>query len=318
MTDALLIVLGMALLFAGGEGLVRGGSSLALRFGLTPLVVGLTVVAFGTSMPEMVVNVRAAVGGSSDLALGNVVGSNIFNVAGILGLTVLIAPLAVQAKLLRVEMPILIGITAVVTGMAWDGRIGFFESLLLFLTIITYTFMVIRASRNESAAVAAEFADGVPPVTGSLLADITMIAFGLGALVGGAELLVRGASSLARAAGVSEAIIGLTVVSVGTSLPELATSLVAAFRGKADIALGNVIGSNMFNLTAILGVSGMITPIARGGITTVDFLVMGATTVLLAPMMRTGHRISRREGAVLLAAYIGYLAWLGRGAAMLP
>ncbi len=318
MIDALLVVFGMTLLFGGGEGLVRGASSLALRFGLTPLVVGLTVVAFGTSMPEMVVSVRAATGGSGDIALGNVIGSNIFNIAGIIGLTVMIAPLAVQAKLLRIEMPFLVLITAVVTGMAWDGRIGFFESLLLFLTVITYTFMVIRASRAETTAVQAEFAEGVAAVSGSLAADLIMIGIGLAALVGGAELLVRGAASLARAAGVSEAIIGLTVVAIGTSLPELATALVAAFRDKGDIALGNVIGSNIFNLTAILGVSGLITPITRGGITTADFLVMGGATLLLALIMRTGLQIGRAKGIFLLGGYLAYLAWLGRGAAVLP
>lgn len=317
MTESLLIAVGIALLFGGGEALVRGGASLALRLGLTPLVVGLTIVAFGTSAPEMVVSIRASAAGSGDIALGNVVGSNIANIGLILGLSVMVAPLTVQAKLLRVEMPIMIALTFVVTAMARDGRIGFFEGLLLFLAIITYTFVAVRASRSESRAVQEEFAEGETP-TGSLLIDVALIGAGLVVLVGGAELLVRGASSLARDAGISEAVIGLTIVAVGTSLPELATSLVAAFRGKGDIALGNVIGSNIFNLASILGLSSMITPLQASGMTWVDFAVMGLFAVALLPIMRTGHRISRGEGVLMLGAYLAYIVWLARGPGMLP
>jgi cation:H+ antiporter len=317
MFDFLYLAAGMALLFAGGEALVRGGASLALRLGLTPLVVGLTVVAFGTSAPELLVSIRASAAGSGDIALGNVVGSNIANIGLILGLSVLVSPLNVQAKLLRFEMPILVALTAVVTGMAWDGRIGFFEGLLLFLTLITYIFVAIRASRAEGRAIQEEYADLEKP-TGSLLTDLVLIGIGLAVLVGGAELLVTGASSLARAAGVSEAVIGLTVVAVGTSLPELATSLVAAFRGKGDIALGNVIGSNIFNLASILGISSMLLPLTASGITMVDFAVMGVFALALGPMMRTGHRLGRVDGACLLGGYLAYMAWLGRGTAILP
>lgn len=317
MFDFLYLTAGMALLFAGGEGLVRGGASLALRLGLTPLVVGLTVVAFGTSAPELLVSIRASAAGSGDIALGNVIGSNIANIGLILGLSVLVSPLNVQAKLLRFEMPFLVVLSAVVTGMAWDGRIGFFEGLLLFVTMVTYIFVAIRASRAEGRAVREEYADIEQP-TGSLLADVAMIGIGLAVLVGGAELLVTGASNLARAAGVTEATIGLTVVAVGTSLPELATSLVAAFRGKGEIALGNVIGSNIFNLASILGISSMLIPLKADGITAVDFAVMGSFALVLGPIMRTGHRIGRLEGAFLLGGYLAYMSWLSRGAEMLP
>lgn len=317
MSDFLSLTAGIAMLFAGGEGLVRGGSALALRLGLTPLVVGLTVVAFGTSAPELVVSVRASIGGSGDIALGNVVGSNIANIGLILGLSVLVAPLSVQAKLLRFEVPILVVLTAVATAMAWDGRIGFFEGLLLFLTVITYTFVAIRASRAERRAVHEEFAV-LEQRSGSLVTDLVVLGAGLVLLVGGAELLVRGASNLARAAGVSEAVIGLTVVAVGTSLPELATSLVAAFRGKGDMALGNAIGSNIFNLTSILGISSLIKPLMADDVSGVDFAVMSAYALALGPIMWTGHRISRPEGVLMLSGYLAYIAWLTQGSQFLP
>ncbi len=317
MLDFLYLTAGMALLFAGGEGLVRGGASLALRLGLTPLTIGLTVVAFGTSAPELLVSIRASAAGSGDIALGNVVGSNIANIGLILGLSVLVSPLNVQAKLLRFEMPFLVALTAVVTGMAWDGRIGFFEGLLLSVTLVTYVFAAIRASRAEGRAIQEEFADLDQP-TGSLVTDLTLIGVGLAVLIGGAGLLVTGASNLARAAGVSEAVVGLTVVAVGTSLPELATSLVAAFRGKGDIALGNVIGSNIFNLASILGISSMLLPITAKDISMADFVVMGLFTLVLVPIMRTGLHIGRAKGIFLLGGYLAYLAWLGRGAAVLP
>lgn len=305
------LAVGLVLLCLGAEGLVRGSASLALRAGVTPLVVGLTVVAFGTSSPEMVVSTKAAWLGQGSIALGNVVGSNIFNVAVILGLSALVRPLKVNVQLIRFDLPVMIAVSLLAFFMFRDGHLSRAESALLFLAVVVYTVVVIRMARREhSLKVDQEFAEGTPKASRSVLLDFVYVAGGLGLLVVGARLFVHGAVDLARVWGVSEAVIGLTIVAAGTSMPELATSMVAAFRKQEDIAIGNIIGSNIFNLLAILGVAGLIRPFDGGGVQPADFYFMLGTSIIILPLMRWGLRLNRVEGLLLLVAYGCYLALL--------
>jgi cation:H+ antiporter len=308
----LLILVGIVLLYGGAEGLVRGSSSLAARAGLTPLVIGLTVVAFGTSMPELVVSIGASLRGSGAIAAGNVVGSNIGNIALILGVAALIHPLRVQAQIIRIDMPVLLAVSAVLVLVLQDDAVGRLEGGLLVSGLIVYTVMSLRASRKESAAVNTKFAEAVPARSGSVGRDVLLLVGGLVLLVGGAQLLVTGAVDIAQSFGLSEAVIGLTIIAIGTSLPELATSVVAAFKGEGDIAVGNVVGSNIFNILGILGVASLVTPLDETGMRAVDLGLMIGLTVALLPLMRTGYRLSRWEGGALLAVYIGYTVFLLR------
>ncbi|MGC1274860.1 MAG: calcium/sodium antiporter [Planctomycetaceae bacterium] len=315
LTAFLFLAIGLAFLYFGGEGLVRGAAGLALRLGLTPLAVGLTVVAFGTSTPELAVSLNAALEGQGDVSMGNVVGSNIANIGLILGLTALIMPITVHLQLLKFDLPILIAVSIAFVLTVLDRSLGRIEGGVLFAGIILYTAIVLRLARREGAAVKAEFAEGVsddlpPPVT-KLPVQIGLIAVGLVMLVAGGKLFVTGAVELAQGLGIPEAVIGLTIVAIGTSLPELSASLVAAARGHSDIAVGNVVGSNLFNILSILGITGLVQPITFEGIQFVDFAVMLGFAIALFPMLRTGSRLSRAEGIVLLAAYGGYVAWLG-------
>lgn len=308
LTDLLLVTVSLALLVAGAEGLVRGSASLALKLGLTPLMVGLTVVAFGTSSPELVVGIKAGLGGQGDITVGNVVGSNIFNIAVILGLTALICPVSAQWQLIKIDTPILVGLSGLLVVLLLDGRLTRVEGAMLFAGLLAYTLLNLRlARRATSAAVEAEFDEGIPQPTGRWGTDFLLIAAGLGLLVYGSDLLVENAVSLARDLGVGEAVIGLTIIAAGTSMPELATSVVAALRREPDIALGNVIGSCIFNLLCILGVSALVVPIQSTGIRALDYGMMIGCSAVLLPMLRTGLRVSRWEGGLLLAAYGAYL-----------
>lgn len=307
---AVSILAGLLLLTAGAEGLVRGAASSARRLGLSPLVIGLTVVAFGTSTPEFVVSLRAGLSGQSAIALGNVVGSNIGNIALILGGAALIAPLRVQAQIIRVDVPIVVGTSLLLVALLADGRLGRIDGALLTVGILVYITATVWLARREKAPdVEAEFEAGLPSQR-SAWWDLLFIAGGLALLMGGAQLLVYGAVTIAEQLGVSQMVIGLTVVGIGTSLPELATSFVAAGRGEGDIAIGNVVGSNIFNILGILGPAALIQPIAAAGLSVVDAAVMVGLAVLLFPLMRSGYVISRWEGAVLLAVYGGYLTFL--------
>jgi len=317
MTVWVYLVAGLVVLVAGAELLVRGASRLALRFGISPLVIGLAVVAFGTSSPEMAVSVRSGLGGQADIALGNVVGSNIFNVLAVLGLAALIAPLVVQQQLVRFEVPLVVGLSVVILVMVQDGRIGALDGLLLVGGLIAYTVFVIRRSRREAAAVQAEYAKEFGDAAAGWLArlpvQIACVIGGLGLLVLGATWLVDSAVSIARALGISDAVIGLTIVAAGTSFPELATSVVAAMRGERDIAVGNIVGSSVFNLLGILGIAALVTP---GGLSVAPALVNFDIPVMIAvafaclPIFATGHRIARWEGAVFLGYYAVYAAYL--------
>ena len=303
------IIVSLVLLYFGGEGLVRGSSALALRLGLTPLVVGLTVVAFGTSAPELVVSVQAALAGQGDIAIGNVIGSNIFNIGLILGVTALIYPLKVQLQILRIDTPIMIGVSLLAAWMLADRTIGRPEGALLFVGIIAYTVFTVLYARKvkSSAEVEAEFAESVPAPHGTVWRDLIFIAVGLALLIAGSHFLVAGAVRLARGFGISEAIIGLTIVAAGTSMPELVTSLVAAFKKQPDIALGNIIGSNIFNILGILGAAALLRPITGEGIKMMDLYVAIAFAAALLPVLWSGRKMERREGGLLLAAYGGYL-----------
>lgn len=312
-----LLIAGFVLLLFGAEALVRGASKLAAAFGISPLVIGLTVVAFGTSAPEMAVSTLSAANGQADIALGNVVGSNIFNILMILGLSAVVAPLTVSLQLIRLDVPLMIGASVLVFLMALDGSIGRLDGLLLVAGIIAYTGFLIRQSRREGQDIQAEYAKEFsakePLSSMRLVRDIVLVLAGLGLLVLGSNWLVDGAVMVAEKLGVSELIIGLTIVAAGTSLPELATSVVATIRGERDIAVGNVIGSCLFNLLAVLGLAGSVS--ASGvavspGAMHVDLPVMILTFVACLPVFFTGRRISRGEGALFLAGYVAYVAYL--------
>lgn len=318
------LTLGLVALVLGAELLVRGAARLGAAAGISSLVVGLTVVAFGTSAPEFSVSIASAFSGRADIALGNVVGSNIFNVLFILGLSALVVPLVVDQKLVRFDVPLMVGASFVVLFLGLDGQIGRFDGLLLFAGLLGYTIWCIVAGRNESAEVQHEydeaFGDTEQPTNvngpkhhAGLLWQLGLIAVGLVLLVLGSNWLVEGATELARRLGVSELVIGLTIVAGGTSLPELTTSLVAAYRGERDIAVGNVVGSNLFNLLGVLGLTAVIAP---NGISVAaqtlqfDIPVMIAVSVACLPIFFTGHRIARWEGALFLGYYIAYTAAL--------
>jgi cation:H+ antiporter len=295
--------------------LVRGASRLAVSFGVSPLVVGLTVVAFGTSAPEMAVSVGSALGGAPDLAIGNVVGSNIANVLLILGISALITPLLVDEQIIRQEIPIMIGASALLVVMALDGNIGLVESIVLFALVIAYTLFLVVQSRRASKAVQDEFETGIPTSTWDRhwAVQLALIAVGLVLLVVGADWLVDAAVAFARAFGVSDLVIGLTVVAVGTSMPEIATSIIAAIRGQRDIAVGNVVGSNVFNILAVLGAAGIASGVGlpvSDAARNFDLWVMLAVAFACLPIMITGREIARWEGVVFLAYYVAYTAWL--------
>ena len=313
----LLFISGLVVLILGAELLVRGASKLALSFGISPLVVGLTVVAFGTSSPELAVSVQSAWSGQVDIALGNVVGSNIFNVLFILGASALIVPLVVHQQIIRQEVPVMIGASLLLWAMAADGGISRWEGWLLASLIVGYTIVIIRQSRRETAAIRAEydeaFEGGAQGWDAHWGVQILLILAGLALLVLGSNWLVDAAVAFAKYLGVSELIIGLTIVAAGTSLPEVATSVMAALRGERDIAVGNVVGSCIFNILAVLGISASIAPselLVPPAMPAFDLPVMVAVAVACLPIFFTGHLIARWEGALFLAYYLAYTTYL--------
>jgi cation:H+ antiporter len=316
MTPLLSFIVGLVALVAGAELLVRGASKLALSFGISPLVVGLTVVAFGTSSPELAVSVQSAWSGQVDIALGNVVGSNIFNVLFILGVSALIVPLLVAQQLIRQEVPIMIGASLLLFALAWDGGLSRWDGALLFGLLIVYTVFVIRQSRRESRSVEAEYAQEFGDGKGwdsHLPVQLLLIAGGLGLLVSGADWLVDAAVVCAKQLGISELVIGLTIVAAGTSMPEVATSIIAAIRGERDIAVGNVVGSNTFNILGVLGVSSLVAPASLSvapAMLSFDLPVMIAVALACLPIFFSGNLIARWEGAIFLAYYVAYTAYL--------
>lgn len=312
---ALSIIVGLVLLVFGGELLVRGAASLAAAFRISPLVIGLTVVAFGTSAPELGVSLQASLSGNGDVAVGNVIGSNIINVLVILGAASLVAPLIVSSQLIRKDVPIMIGATVLTYAFAYDGELARWEGITLFTLLLIYIFTCIRNSRKESKEVQTEFEEYGSSISGTrdMLLQIGLLVSGLILLGIGAKLLVDGATEIALALGVSQLVIGLTIVAIGTSLPEMVTSVVASYRGQRDIAVGNVVGSNLFNLLCVLGLTAAISPtpipVSPTAIT-FDMPVMLAVAFVCFPVFATGNLVMRWEGAVFLLYYAVYTAIL--------
>ncbi|MCG6897665.1 MAG: calcium/sodium antiporter [Thiocapsa sp.] len=307
--NLLLLALGLVLLTAGAESLVRGASRGAARLGIPSLVVGLTVVAFGTSAPEFAVSVQSAWSGQPDIALGNVVGSNIFNVLFILGVSAVIVPLAIASQLIRIDVPLMIGASVLLLLLALDGSIGRIDGAILFSGLVLYTGFQIRQGRREQQ----NARDRGEPPTGGWWADLAFIVGGLILLVWGSRLLLGSAVAIAQSLGVSELVIGLTIVAAGTSMPEVATSVVASLRGHRDIAVGNVVGSNVFNILGVLGLSAVVSPMGIGVAPQAlhfDFPVMVAVAVACLPIFVTGREIARWEGGLFLAYYIAYTTYL--------
>jgi cation:H+ antiporter len=317
--NLLLFLAGLAALVIGANLLVRGASKLALSFGISPLVVGLTVVAFGTSAPEVAVSVGAVLDGKTDIALGNVVGSNVFNVLFILGISALITPLVVNVQLIRQEVPIMIGVSLLLLLLALDGKLGLIDGALLFGLLLAYTTFLVIQSRGETKAAQDEYAqenklDEAGAWDSKLPAQIALIVAGLAALVFGSEWLVTASIAVAKAMGVSDLVIGLTIVAAGTSMPEVAASITAAVKGERDIAVGNVVGSNTFNILGCLGLSSLV----AGGaglavppsILVFDIWVMLAVALACLPVFMSGREIARWEGGVFVAYYVAYVAYL--------
>ena len=298
------------MLFIGAEGLVRGSSNLAIKIGIAPLVVGLTVVSFGTSAPELLVSLKAALLGNSIISLGNVIGSNIANIALILGVAALIRPLDVHAKVIMREIPIMIGISILLLLLLMDGELGFIDGLIFVAGLIVYLVAnVVIARKEKNPEVDKEFKEGLQSKLGITISIFLMI-IGLALLILGANLFVQSAVAIAKIFNVSNAIIGLTIVAIGTSLPELITSIVASYKKETDIAIGNVVGSNVFNILGILGITALIIPISSVEMSYIDLGVMLFTAIILFPLSRTGFSISRVEGAFLLAGYVAYIYYL--------
>jgi cation:H+ antiporter len=317
--NLLLFFAGLVSLVLGANLLVRGASRLALSFGISPLVVGLTVVAFGTSAPELAVSVGAVAAGQTDIAVGNVVGSNIFNVLFILGASALIVPLAVDVQLIRQEVPIMVGASALLLVLGLDGRLGGLDGALLLALLVAYTAFLVLQSRREGQAARDEFEqENRPAAPGAWDArwpvQVLLVAAGLVALVLGSGWLVTAAVAFARAIGVSDVVIGLTIVAAGTSLPEVAASITAALKGERDIAVGNVVGSNLFNILGCLGLSSLVAGEPGLGVAasllTFDVWVMLAVALACLPVFATGREIARWEGAVFVAYYAAYVAYL--------
>lgn len=306
---AALVIVSLGLLFVGAEGLVRGSVRLASRIGISPLIVGLTIVAFGTSSPELVVSAKAALAGKGDIALGNVLGSNSFNIGVILGLTALICPIPVHLQIIKLDAPVALVVALLLPFLALDGTLTRLDALFLFCALLAYLSWSVRAARQVDAVPAAVVSPGPPMDRSHWIFDGMFIVAGLGLLVIGSNLLVDKAVLIAKALEVSDAIIGLTIIAAGTSMPELATSVTAAIRRQPDIAIGNVIGSNIFNVVGILGISGLISPLAFEAIQSIDYLTVILFSLLLFPLLHTGKKLVRLEGGLLLSIYVGYL-WI--------
>jgi cation:H+ antiporter len=309
------IGLGLVLLVVGAEWLVRGASTLAERLRISRLIIGLTIVAYGTSSPEMAVSVLASLRGQGDVALGNVVGSNIFNVLLILGLSAIVAPLRVSMQLVRVDVPIMIAVSVATLLMALDGTVGWIDGAILFSGAIAYTLWCVRLARKEPTASVGE-GEGKKP---GVLPSVTLVAVALALLVLGSRFLLEGATALARQVGVSELVIGLTVVAAGTSLPELATSVVAAIRREMDISIGNVVGSNIFNLLGVLGASSLIAGVdVAPAALRLDIPIMIAVAIACLPIFKSGGHIDRWEGTLFVGFYLAYATFLFLTASSAP
>ena len=307
-TSLTLLILSLVALYIGAGWLVQGSSALALKAKVSPLVIGLTIVAFGTSAPELVVSLNATLSGQGDIAIGNIVGSNIFNIGVILGVSATICPLQVKKQLLRIDLPVMLAATLLLTVLFWNGTLSRVEGFFFLAGIIVYTLFSLFYSRKHGEGPNLELEE--QPKHWAV--DTLAIIGGLAVLVCASRLLVDNAVSIAKELGMSEAVIGLTIVAAGTSMPELATSIVAAYKRKTDIAIGNIVGSSLFNILAIAGSCSLVHPIEAKNVNYIDLLVMLAISVLLLPLVKSGQKISRTEGFVLILFYVIYIFWLLR------
>ena len=313
----LLFITGLVILILGAELLVRGASRLAAAFGVSPLVIGLTIVAIGTASPEIAVSIQAAANGQGDLTLGNVLGSNIFNILFILGVTSIVAPIVIAEQLIRKDAPLLLGISLLAFVLAFDGNFGAFDGIILLLLVAMYVFFALKQSRSESEAVQKEYAEEYMQKESrtqkSIIINSALILAGLGLLILGSNLLVDSAVQIAKALGVSELVIGLTIVAIGTSLPEVATSVIAALKGESDIAVGNAVGSNIFNLLGVLGIGALVSPsgiFVSPQVLQFDLPVMVFVALVTLPVFYIDSRISRIEGGLLFSYYVIYVIYI--------
>jgi len=318
MTNSILLFLvGLIVLIIGADLLVRGASRLAAAFGVSPLAIGLTIVAIGTASPEIAVSLKAAASGQGDLTLGNVLGSNIFNILFILGVTSIVAPIVIAEQLIRKDAPIMLGVSLLTLALALDGNLGWLDGVLLLIGLIVYTVFALKQSRAESKEVqneyTEEFAGKQPRTAKQTSINFGFILVGLALLVLGSNWLVDSATQIAKVLGVSELVIGLTIVAVGTSLPEVATSVIAAIKGESDIAVGNAVGSNIFNLLGVLGIGALVAPdgvAVASRVLQFDLPVMVFVALVTLPIFYIDNRVSRIEGGLLLAYYAVYVSYV--------
>lgn len=310
-TSVTLIILSLLALYIGAGWLVKGSTEIALKANISNLVIGLTIVAFGTSAPELVVSINASLSGQGDISIGNIVGSNIFNIAAILGISAVLYPMQAKRQLTRIDIPILIVASILLTVFLWDGNLSRMEGILFLTGIIAYTLFSLYFSRKYEKKEEEKIGE-LEKQPDPWYIDLLYIAGGLIVLIFASQMLVDNSVSIARNVGISETVIGLTLVAAGTSLPELATSIVAALKKNTDIALGNIVGSNLFNILAIAGTTATIHPITGSSINYIDLLVMLVLTILLLPLARSGMKVSRVEGGILLISYLIYTGWLLR------
>jgi cation:H+ antiporter len=313
--DILLFLGGLGVLYFGAEWLVRGSARLAASLGVSPIVVGLTVVSMGTSAPELMISVVSSMTGSPDLAIGNVMGSNLANVGLVLGISAMLRPLRVSARVVTREVPVMILITIVLLPLIWDEYVGRLEGVLLVTMLFAYVAFVLRTAREEGTETLGEYDESTRRAVSlsprTTARDVVSVSLGIVGLVLGAFAIRESSTALAEAMGISELVIGVTLVSIGTSLPELATCAVAAWRSEADIAVGNILGSNVFNIAGVLGATALVAPLQISSeVVRFEFPAMMFITVLLVLIVRTRLVIRRREGAVLLGAYLALGAWV--------
>ncbi len=303
--QVLLLVIGIIVVIKGADWLTSGAVGMAERIGVPQIIIGLTIVAMGTSMPEFFVSLMSAINGTPDLAVGNIVGSNIFNALLIVGCAAMVAPIAIQRTTVKKDIPVAVFASLLLMGMTLDGQISRIDAAILFVIFLAYLWITLRGAKTEGGSSQEEEKKPMPVLKAGILVII-----GLACLIFGSDVFVDNATAIAHAMGISDAVIGLTIVAGGTSLPELATSVVAAKKGNSGIAIGNVLGSNVFNILMILGVTGLITPMTISGITIVDLSMMVISMILLWLFSFTKYRIERWEGVLLAAIFIGYISWL--------
>ncbi len=313
--DFIIFIVGLVVLYFAAEWLVKGSSAIALRMEITPLIVGCTVVAFGTSAPELVVSLAAVLNENDGISVGNIIGSNIANLALILGVASMIRPMEVQSQVIKREYPVMLVASLILVGLAYDGNLTRLDGGIMLAGMTIYLgYMIVLARRSmvsDDVEVDLEDLEDIDPEKSSNLKDAAMVGVGIIGLAFGAKLMVDSAVSIATVMKIPELVIGISVVAIGTSLPELATSAVAAIKGESDISVGNVIGSNVFNIFLVLGCVATITPISVGeAAITYDLWIMIAVTLCIWPIMWSGGKINRLEGGILVIGYFAYMVWL--------